>query len=190
MVRSTGFISHGHRQLIGIIIPGITPRRFVHQANPELSNLITQCIGTEDWLTDLSLLKKFEPFSQNPQVRKSFQAIKERNKLRLAEIVENELGIILDPTAMFTVQAKRIHECVFEIVPRLLEITLLTRSPYRYKRQSLNILGCIHRYLKIKQTPKAERRNICPHVAFFAGKSAPGYYIVCLFHSPGSRFLH
>ncbi|KAJ9097299.1 hypothetical protein QFC21_004968 [Naganishia friedmannii] len=135
---------------------GITPRRFVHQANPELSNLITQCIGTEDWLKDFSLLKKFEPFSKNPQVQKSFQAIKERNKLRLAEIVENELGIILDPTAMFTVQAKRIHE---------------------YKRQSLNILGCIHRYLKIKQTPKVERRNICPHVAFFAGKSAPGYYI-------------
>ncbi|KAJ9110464.1 hypothetical protein QFC19_001590 [Naganishia cerealis] len=142
------------------VTAGITPRRFVHQANPELSNLITQCIGTEDWLKDLSLLKKFEPFSQNPQVRKSFQAIKERNKLRLAEIVENELGIILDPTAMFTVQAKRIHE---------------------YKRQSLNILGCIHRYLRIKKTTKAERRNICPHVAFFAGKSAPGYYIVALF---------
>ncbi|KAI5452290.1 Non-essential glycogen phosphorylase [Naganishia albida] len=135
---------------------GITPRRFVHQANPELSNLITQCIGTEEWLTDLSLLKNFEPFAQNPQVRKSFQAIKERNKLRLAEIVENELGTILDPTAMFTVQAKRIHE---------------------YKRQSLNILGCIHRYLRIKKASKAERRNICPHVAFFAGKSAPGYYI-------------
>jgi starch phosphorylase len=91
-------------------LKGITPRRFVHQANPELSNLITQCIGTEDWLKDLSLLKKFEPFAQNPQVRKSFQAVKESNKLRLAEIVENELGIILDPTAMFTVQAKRIHE--------------------------------------------------------------------------------
>lgn len=51
--------------------------------------------------------------------------------------------------------------------------------PRRYKRQSLNILGCIHRYIRIKKASKAERRNICPHVAFFAGKSAPGYYIVC-----------
>jgi starch phosphorylase len=89
---------------------GITPRRFLHQANPELSNLITSCIGNDDWLKDLSQINKFEKFVENPQVRKSFQAIKESNKLRLAELVEKELGIALDPTAMFTVQAKRIHE--------------------------------------------------------------------------------
>jgi len=89
---------------------GITPRRFLHQANPELSSLITSCIGTDEWLKDLSLISKFEPFVENPQVRMSFQAIKESNKLRLAELVEKELGIALDPTALFTVQAKRFHE--------------------------------------------------------------------------------
>lgn len=89
---------------------GITPRRFLHQANPELSNLITSCIGNDDWLKDLGQIKAFEKFVENPQVRKSFQAIKESNKLKLADVVERELGIALDPTAMFTVQAKRIHE--------------------------------------------------------------------------------
>lgn len=133
---------------------GITPRRFVHQANPELSALITSCIGTEDWLKDLSLLGKFEAFATNLQVCKSFQAIKESNKLRLAELVEKELEISLDPTAMFTVQAKRIHE---------------------YKRQTLNIFACIHRYLTIKSMTRAERQKVTPHVAFFAGKAAPGY---------------
>ncbi|KAG7562385.1 hypothetical protein FFLO_02165 [Filobasidium floriforme] len=133
---------------------GITPRRFLHQANPELSSLITSCIGTDEWLKDLSLIGKFEPFVENPQVRKSFQAIKESNKLRLAELVEKELGIALDPTALFTVQAKRFHE---------------------YKRQTLNVFGCIHRYLKIKAMTPSERKKVTPHVAFFAGKAAPGY---------------
>jgi starch phosphorylase len=100
------------------------------------------------------LIGKFEPFVENPQVRKSFQAIKESNKLRLAELVEKELGIALDPTALFTVQAKRFHE---------------------YKRQTLNVFGCIHRYLKIKAMTPSERKKVTPHVAFFAGKAAPGY---------------
>lgn len=74
----------------------------MHQANPELSSLITSCIGTDEWLKDFSLISKFEPFAENPQVRKSYQAIKERNKLRLAELVEKEFPeLSLNPEAMY-----------------------------------------------------------------------------------------
>lgn len=138
---------------------GIAIRRFFHQSNPELSSLVTSCLGNDDWIGDFSKIAAFEQFVANPQVVKAFEAIKERNKLRLAEIVERELGIALDPTAMFTVQAKRLHE---------------------YKRQSLNILGIIYRYLVIKKATPAERRKMTPHVAFFAGKAAPGYFIAKL----------
>lgn len=138
---------------------GITPRRWVHQANPPLSKLISSCIGSDEWLKDLTLIRGLEQYADNQDVLTAFHDIKVANKKRLAEVVERELGIALDPTAMFTVQAKRLHE---------------------YKRQSLNILGVVYRYLKLKKASPAERKKMTPHVAFFAGKAAPGYYIAKL----------
>ncbi|KAK7748809.1 Non-essential glycogen phosphorylase [Cytospora paraplurivora] len=148
---------------------GITPRRWLHQANPRLSELIASKTGGYDFLTDLTLLNKIELSVKDKQFRKEWQEIKYANKVRLAQHIKKSAGVTVNPSALFDVQVKRIHE---------------------YKRQQLNIYGTIHRYLSLKALTPEERKKVQPRVSIFGGKAAPGYWmakqIIHLINAVGS----
>lgn len=129
---------------------GVTPRRWLVQANPLLASLITRTIG-EAWITDLERLRELERFAGDPAFRAAFSAIKRANKERLARVIARTTSQQVDPAALFDVQVKRMHE---------------------YKRQLLNVLRIVHDYLRLIEdgTPPA-----VPRVCIFAGKAAPGY---------------
>ncbi|KAK9365881.1 glycosyl transferase [Lipomyces kononenkoae] len=135
---------------------GITPRRWLHQANPKLADLIASKVGSYDYLKDLNLLKKIEPFAHDSKFQDEWVAIKKFNKARLAAHIKQSNGVDVDVNALFDVQVKRIHE---------------------YKRQQMNIFGVIHRYLSIKAMTEEEKKEVTPRVCIFGGKSAPGYYM-------------
>ena len=135
---------------------GITPRRWLHQANPRLSNLIASKLGSHDYLTDLTQLSKLEGFLNDKAFKQEWQDIKYANKVRLAQHIKDTTGVSVNPKALFDIQVKRIHE---------------------YKRQQLNILGVIHRYLQIKAMGAEERKKLAPRVSIFGGKAAPGYWM-------------
>ncbi|KAF2089506.1 glycosyltransferase family 35 protein [Saccharata proteae CBS 121410] len=135
---------------------GITPRRWLHQANPRLSELIASKLGGYDFLKDLTLLHKLEQYVDDKAFRKDFQEIKYANKVRLAKYIKDTMGVSVNPAALFDIQVKRIHE---------------------YKRQQLNIFGVIHRYLAIKKMSPEERKKLAPRVSIFGGKAAPGYWM-------------
>lgn len=135
---------------------GITPRRWLHQANPRLSELIASKLGGHEFLKDLTLLHKLESFVDDKEFRKEFREIKYANKVRLAKHIKEHNGVTVNPAALFDVQVKRIHE---------------------YKRQQLNIFGVIHRYLKIKGMSAEDRKKLAPRVSIFGGKAAPGYWM-------------
>ena len=135
---------------------GITPRRWLHQANPRLSALIAEKLGGYDFLKDLTLLDKIEAFVDDKAFREEWSAIKRENKLRLAKHIKSTTGFDVNPNALFDVQVKRIHE---------------------YKRQQLNIFGVIHRYLSIKAMSEEEKKKVVPRVQIFGGKAAPGYWM-------------
>jgi starch phosphorylase len=132
------------------ITNGITPRRWLHQANPQLSKLISARIG-EGWLKDLSLLARLRPLAEDPAFRKEFRAVKRLNKLALAEHIEARTRTKVDPDSLFDVQAKRIHE---------------------YKRQLLNALHVITRYNRIRA---GRTTDLVPRTVIIGGKAAPGY---------------
>ncbi|KAL1406048.1 Non-essential glycogen phosphorylase [Vanrija albida] len=138
---------------------GVTPRRWLLQCNPRLAQLITDTLGSEHWLVNLKQISQLLPMADNAEFRRAFREIKIENKARLAEVLHSELGLSVDVDSIFTCQIKRLHE---------------------YKRQTLNIFGVIHRYLRIKKATPAERKKIAKHTAIFAGKAAPGYYIAKL----------
>ncbi|TKA77819.1 Glycogen phosphorylase [Friedmanniomyces simplex] len=135
---------------------GITPRRWLHQANPRLSELIASKLGGHEFLRDLNLLHKVEAFVDDKEFRKEFREIKYANKVRLAKYTKEVEGITVNPSSLFDIQVKRIHE---------------------YKRQQLNIFGVIHRYLELKDMSPEERKKVQPRVSFFGGKAAPGYWM-------------
>ncbi len=134
---------------------GITPRRWLQQANPGLTRLITEAIGNEV-LDDASELAQFARFAEMPDWRKRFAEVKHANKVRLAALIEERVNFRVDPAAMFDVHIKRIHE---------------------YKRQQLNILETIALYQAIKAEPN---KNWAPRVKIFAGKAAPSYHLAKL----------
>jgi len=131
---------------------GVTPRRWLLECNPGLSELITGKIG-EGWIDDLEQLQKIEPFADKPDFQKRFMAVKADNKKRLAEMIEKRMGLEVNPDAMFDIQIKRIHE---------------------YKRQLMNILETIALYNAIKADPDGSWQ---PRVKIFAGKAAPSYFL-------------
>ncbi|KAL2833093.1 glycosyl transferase [Aspergillus pseudoustus] len=135
---------------------GVTPRRWLHQANPRLSDLIASKIGGYDFLTDLTLLDQLESYADDKDFQQEWAEIKTSNKLRLAKHIKETTGYSVNPNSLFDVQVKRIHE---------------------YKRQQLNIFGVIHRYLKIKSLSAEEKKNVQPRVSIFGGKAAPGYWM-------------
>jgi starch phosphorylase len=120
-------------------------------SNPGLSNLITGSIG-DRWPAHLDELKKLEPFAADAAFREQFRKIKTANKERLARIIKERTGVTVDPSSMFDIQVKRIHE---------------------YKRQHLNVLNIVTRYLRVKQNPAID---IAPRTFIFGGKAAPGYH--------------
>jgi starch phosphorylase len=129
---------------------GITPRRWLNQANRNLAQLISNHIG-ERWITDLNELRKLEPLAKDPDFQEAFRAVKRGNKQHLANTIGPGHGGEIDVESMFDIQVKRIHE---------------------YKRQLLNTLHVIGRYNRIRANPKAD---ILPRTVIFAGKAAPGY---------------
>jgi starch phosphorylase len=130
------------------ITNGITPRRWLHHANAELSALITERIGTA-WVRDLSCLARLAPLAEDAGFRKRFREVKHAEKARLAATIRTRLGIAVDPASMFDVHIKRMHE---------------------YKRQLLNVLHVVTRYNRIR-----DGRDILPRTVIFGGKAAPGY---------------
>ncbi|OOZ41582.1 glycogen phosphorylase [Solemya pervernicosa gill symbiont] len=132
------------------ITNGITPRRWLNQANPQLSQLITEMIGTK-WTTHLDELKKLEPFAEDAEFRRRFHAVKQANKKRLVELIKQHLEIEVRTDSLFDVQIKRIHE---------------------YKRQLLNLLHVVTLYNRIRS---GQGDEIVPRTIIMSGKAAPGY---------------
>ncbi len=130
---------------------GVTPRRWLAACNPELANLITETIG-DKWITDLSQLKKLEPYANNAHFRQRWHGIKQAAKQRLIDYKrsKHETELHLNADALFDVQVKRIHE---------------------YKRQLLNVLHVIHLYNCLK---KGDTDRV-PRCVLIGGKAAPGY---------------
>ena len=133
----------------------MTQRRWLLKANSSLAQWITEKIGDE-WITNLSQLKRIEPFAEDPASRESFRQIKLKNKKTLCELIEVVAGFQVNPDAIFDVHIKRLHE---------------------YKRQLLNVLHIIMLYTRLKDNPKIK---MVPRVFIFGGKAAPGYFMAKL----------
>lgn len=130
---------------------GITPRRWLLQANPELADLISDHLGFS-WITDLDELRRLEPLRRDKAFLNRWREIKRSNKERLAAYIKKYTRIQVDPDSMFDVQVKRIHE---------------------YKRQLLMALHLIYLYQRMLRDPDGE---IPSRTAVFAGKAAPSYW--------------
>lgn len=133
------------------ITNGITHRRWLMSCNPELTDLICESIGT-DWIKDPERLSELRPFANDAAFREKFAKIKYHNKERLAAMLKERQGAIVDPSFMFDVQAKRLHE---------------------YKRQMLNALHILVLYNRIVND---ENFTMQPRVFIFGAKASPGYY--------------
>ncbi len=148
---------------------GITPRRWLLKANPQLSELINSKIGT-GWEVDLDRLRELEPYAEDQDFRDRFMEIKLNNKQKLVDYIGLSTGVDVSAETMFDVQVKRIHE---------------------YKRQLLNALHVIHLYHKFVTEPEV---NLAPRSIIFAGKAAPSYWraklIIKLINSIGDVVNH
>lgn len=148
---------------------GVTPRRWLAQANPGLAALIDRHAGS-GWRLDLAQLSKLAPLAEDAGFRAEFMAVKRANKARLAETIRASTGLVVDPDSLFDVQVKRIHE---------------------YKRQLLNVLQVIARYQAMLADPD---RDWVPRTVIFAGKAASSYVtaknVIRLIHDVGSVINH
>jgi len=131
---------------------GVTPRRFLALANPGLRDLLDRTLGAH-WPTDLGALRRLEAHAGNASFRREWRAIKHANKQRLATYIRAHTGVELDPSWLFDIQVKRIHE---------------------YKRQHLNLLHVVARYRRLKIDPTLD---VAPRAFVFGGKAAPGYFM-------------
>ncbi|MEA2236239.1 MAG: glycogen phosphorylase [Thermoanaerobaculia bacterium] len=143
---------------------GVTPRRWLLHANRPLASLITRAIG-DGWIRNLDELRGLERFADDAGMLDRLDSVKSRNKLALAHLTKQLTGIQINPSSLFDVQVKRMHE---------------------YKRQLLNILHVVNRYWQLAED---RMQPLVPRTFFFAGKAAPGYYmaklIIKLIHSVG-----
>ncbi|WP_367568003.1 glycogen/starch/alpha-glucan phosphorylase [Lacrimispora sp.] len=129
---------------------GITQRRFLLHGNPLLADWVTAKIG-DDWITDLSHIRRLEVYADDPKCQQQFMDIKYQNKVRLAKYIKEHNGIEIDPRSIFDVQVKRLHE---------------------YKRQLMNILHVMHLYNQLKDNPNLD---MVPRTFIFGAKAAAGY---------------
>lgn len=131
---------------------GVTPRRFLALANPPLRELLNRTLG-DQWLTDPKVLRQLESRADDVGFRRDWRTVKQENKQRLADYIRAHTGIELDPSWLFDIQVKRIHE---------------------YKRQHLNVLHIITMYRRLKENPALKT---APRAFIFGGKAAPGYFM-------------
>jgi len=135
---------------------GVTPRRWVVLANPRLAQLITSRIG-DGWIRDMEgHLPKLEQYAGEKEFQNDWRQIKHENKAKLASIIRQNTGVVVDPDTLFDIQVKRLHE---------------------YKRQHLNVLHVLTLYNRIKKDPHLD---FVPRTVIFAGKAAPGYFMAKL----------
>ena len=130
---------------------GITQRRWLALCNKELSDLITELLGSDKWISNLDELKKLSGYAEDEEVINRFMNIKKNNKKALADYIQKNEGITIDPHSIFDIQIKRLHE---------------------YKRQLLNAFSILYIYFGIKS---GEIINMNPVTFIFGAKSAPGY---------------
>ena len=130
---------------------GITPRRWLMQCNPGLTSLLRETIG-DKFLDDTEALRSLDAHADDASFQERFAAVKRENKVQLANLIGSRMGVRLDPSAMFDIQIKRIHE---------------------YKRQLLNIVEAVALYDQIRSHPELDW---VPRVKLFAGKAAPSYH--------------
>jgi starch phosphorylase len=130
---------------------GVAPRRWLLKANPGLSRLLTRTLG-DGWITDLDRLRELETNAVDKEFQIEFLSIKQKNKQRLADVIQRTTGVTVDSTSLFDVQVKRIHE---------------------YKRQLLHIMRIIHDYLRMVEDGA---EPVVARTCIFAGKAAPGYW--------------
>ena len=129
---------------------GVTPRRWLAHCNKGLTDLVSEVIG-DKWITNLDEIAKLQPFAKKKAFRRRWQQMKLVNKQNLVELVQARCGVSFDPSMLFDVQVKRIHE---------------------YKRQLLNILHVIHLYDRIT---RGDTEGMQPRCVLIGGKAAPGY---------------
>src|SRR5262245_41075490 len=129
---------------------GVTPRRWLLAANPGLARLLTEVVG-DGWAADTERLRGLEPSARDASFRQRFAEVKRDNKRRLAAVIKDAVGEVVDPNSLFDIQVKRMHE---------------------YKRQLLNLLHVVHEYLVLVDDG---RKPPQPRTFLFAGKAAPGY---------------
>lgn len=144
---------------------GVTPRRWLAHCNPRLSALLTKRLG-DSWVKDLHHLQKLKGLTEDAELLKEWQQVKQANKLDLTEMIAKVCGVQFDPSMMFDVQVKRIHE---------------------YKRQLLNILHVIHLYHQILQ---GNTDNMVPRCVLIGGKAAPGYAMAKLLIKLANNVAH
>jgi glycogen phosphorylase len=148
---------------------GVSPRRFMHMANPRLDRLISGRIGA-GWLTDLEQLRQLEPLAEVPEFRNAWREVKRQNKADLAAHIQQSLGLEVDPDSIFDVMVKRLHE---------------------YKRQLLKVLHIVTLYDRLKADPGARMQT---RSFVFGAKAAPGYQtakrIIKLIHSVAQVVNH
>lgn len=130
---------------------GITQRRWLALCNKELSQMITELLGTDYWIKDLELLKGLEKFLDDEAVLNRFLSIKQDKKTQLAQYIKVYEGTLINPNSIFDIQIKRLHE---------------------YKRQLLNAFGILDLYYRLKENPGMD---IVPRTFIFGAKAAPGY---------------
>lgn len=130
---------------------GITPRRWIKLCNPELSSLISELLGNDDWVNDLKQLKKLENLAENEAVISRFEEVKQIRKEKLAEYIRKHEGLKINSSSIYDIQIKRLHE---------------------YKRQLLNAFSILYIYNGIKD---GSIKDFYPTTFIFGAKSAPGY---------------
>ncbi|MFI5915284.1 glycogen/starch/alpha-glucan phosphorylase [Dactylosporangium sp. NPDC051541] len=131
---------------------GVTPRRFVRMANPRLSELITNQLRSDNWITDLDQLEALATAADDQSFKDHWRAVKRANKVDLAALVEQSTGVVMDPDSLCDVMIKRFHE---------------------YKRQHLKLLHVITLFNRLRDNPDLD---VVPRTVLFGGKAAPGYH--------------
>jgi starch phosphorylase len=135
---------------------GVTPRRWLALANPDLAQLITRYVGDDSWISNVDHLRRLEDHIENADFRDTWRQTQHAVKQRLVDYIHTKTGITVDPASMFDVMVKRIHE---------------------YKRQHLKVLHIVTLYNRIKKNPS---NHVVPRTFLFGGKAAPGYFMAKL----------
>ncbi|KAG2434907.1 hypothetical protein HYH02_012105 [Chlamydomonas schloesseri] len=133
---------------------GVTPRRWLAWCNPELAALITEALGSSEWINDTEKLAGLRAFASDPAFQAKWSAVKKAKKAKLAELIKKIHGDDVNQNALFDIQIKRIHE---------------------YKRQYLNVLSIIWRYKQLKKMTPEQRKAAVPRVCVIGGKAASAY---------------